>query len=122
MHSTCLYVKLKNLPTWTGLSHVVVNHLIAIWSHTIQYLPKIAGWALCPTRALCPTSLYGRAQAQIPGGVLYQIDQNIPIRSGRRLGERLLNKLDSTGVHLFGQCSHLRHISRILEHHYVGLL
>ena len=33
--------------------------------------------------------------------------------------KRLLNKLDSTGIHLFGQCSHLRHISRILEHHYV---
>ena len=40
-------------------------------------------------------------------------------RKERRIGERLLNKLDSTGVHLFGQCSHLRHISRILEHHYV---
>ena len=55
----------------------------------------------------------------ILGGVLFQIDQNVPIRRGRCIGERLLNKLDSTTVHLFDQCSILRHISRILEHHYV---
>ena len=36
-----------------------------------------------------------------------------------RIGERLLNKLDSTGVHLFGQCSHLRHISWVFEYDHV---
>ena len=32
---------------------------------------------------------------------MFQIDQNVPVRSGRRIGDRLLNKLDSTGVHRF---------------------
>ena len=53
------------------------------------------------------------------GGVLFQIDQNVPVRSGRRIGESLLNKFDSTRVNLFGQVSHLRRISRILELHQV---
>ena len=33
-------VKLKHLHQWTGLSYAVVNHLIAIWSHTIPDLPR----------------------------------------------------------------------------------
>ena len=48
-----------------------------------------------------------------PRGILFQIDQNVHVWSGRRIGEHLLNK------HLFGKCSHLRQISRILENQYV---
>ena len=38
---------------------------------------------------------------------------------GRGQSELFGGKNFATGVHLFGQCSHLRHIPRILEHHYV---
>ena len=62
---------------------------------------------------------YARAQAQILGRLLFQIDEQIAEWHRRRVVERFVHVLHATRVHMSHQVRYLRLVAGILEHHHV---